>query len=152
MTAYNGQDIQFRHPDNWRLYGQGSAMTLAPDGGVINDSLAYGMLISLYESDDRRQEPLTLVEATDALIRSLQRSNPNMRVTRTRVSTRMGDREAYVTESSNLSPAGGTETDWIVTTLAPGGQLYYFVGVAPENDFDVYRPAFQQIVDSAQFR
>src|SRR5438094_1046927 len=36
MVTYNGQDIQFRYPDNWRQYGQGNAMTIAPDGGIIN--------------------------------------------------------------------------------------------------------------------
>src|SRR5262245_25168593 len=36
VVAYNGQDIQFRYPDNWRQYGQGSVMTIAPNGGIIN--------------------------------------------------------------------------------------------------------------------
>src|SRR5438105_4907878 len=28
MTAYSGQDIQFRYPDNWHQFGQGSALTI----------------------------------------------------------------------------------------------------------------------------
>src|SRR5262245_11504335 len=32
MTTYTGQDLQFRFPDNWRQYGQGNALTIAPDG------------------------------------------------------------------------------------------------------------------------
>jgi predicted Zn-dependent protease len=38
MTTSNFQDLQFRYPDNWRQYGQGSAMTITPDGGIIIDT------------------------------------------------------------------------------------------------------------------
>src|SRR5437867_7833157 len=44
-TTFKGQDLQFKYPDNWRQYGQGSAMTLAPDGGTINGPPPYGMMI-----------------------------------------------------------------------------------------------------------
>jgi hypothetical protein len=42
--------------------------------------------------------------------------------------------------------------DWIVTTIRPDGALHYFIGVAPQNDFDRYTPAFQDIIDSVRFK
>ena len=57
-----------------------------------------------------------------------------------------------IAEVSNQSPTGGRETDWIVTTMRPDGATYYFVGVAPQNDFSNYRRAFEDIVDSVKFK
>src|SRR5215510_2402706 len=152
MTTSNFQDIQFRYPDNWRQYGQGSAMTLAPDGGIINEALAYGMMMSIFEPDYHGQGRISLEEATDQLLNDLQRSNPGMRITRSHTPDRVGGRAGYLTEASNQSPAGGRETDRVFTTLSPDGQLYYFVGVAPQNDFNLYSNVFEDVVDSVRFR
>jgi hypothetical protein len=54
-------------------------------------------------------------------------------------------------ELTNDSPAGGRETDWLVTVLRPNGLLYYFVGVAPERDFSRYRTTFEQMIGSVRF-
>ena len=151
LRTYSGADIEFRYPDNWQQYGQGSSITVAPDGGMVNGSLAWGLMISPFDPE-RAQKPVSLDDATDALLSVLQRNNSAMRITRTRESIRVGDRSGYVTEASNDSPAGGRETDWIVTTIAPDGAIYYFVGVAPQNDFNTYNLAFQDIIDTVKFR
>jgi Zn-dependent protease with chaperone function len=151
MTNYNGPDIQFRYPDNWRQYGQGSAMTIAPDGGIINGALAYGIMISTFEPDYHGQGRISLEEATDQLLNELRRSNADMRITRSHERINVGGRAGYLTEASNQSPAGGRETDWVVTTMSPGGQVYYFVGVAPQNEFNRYSNAFEDITDSVRF-
>jgi Zn-dependent protease with chaperone function len=149
---YNGQDIQFRYPDNWHQYGEGSAMTFAPDGGIVSQGLAYGIMVSTFESDYHGQGRITLEDATDQLLNDLQRSNPNMRITRSHEQLRVGGRQGYLTEASNQSPAGGRETDWIVTAMSPDGVVYYFVGVAPQNEFNSYSNAFEDIIDSLRFR
>ena len=152
-TTYNGRDLQFRYPDNWHQYGQGSAMTLAPDGGIINNgALAYGMMIATFEPHYDRQGQISLEEATDQLVDELRRSNPNMRVMRSHERTRVGRERGLSTELSNDSPAGGRETDWIVTVLRPAGMLYYFVGVAPNREFSSYNRAFEDIIDSVRIK
>src|SRR5262249_31791310 len=52
LVDFQTGDIRLRHPDNWREYGQGNAVTLAPDGGIVSNSLAYGMMIATYEPHD----------------------------------------------------------------------------------------------------
>ncbi len=152
-TTYNGRDLQFRYPDNWHQYGQGSAMTLAPDGGIINNgALAYGMMIATFEPHYDRQGQISLEEATDQLVDELRRSNPNMRVMRSHERTRVGRERGLSTELSNDSPAGGRETDWIVTVLRPDGMLYYFVGVAPNREFSSYNRAFEDVIDSVRIK
>lgn len=152
MATFNGQDIQFRYPENWRQYGQGNAMTVAPDGGIINNSLAYGMMISVFEPDNYGRGRISLEDSTDQLLNELRRSNPNMRITRRPERIRVGGNEAYLTEAVNESPVGGREVDWIVTTLSPEGVGYYFVAVAPQNEFNRYSRAFEDVIDSVRFR
>ena len=127
-------------------------MTVAPEGGIINNALAYGMMVAAFEPDYRGQGRITLEDATDQLLNDLRQSNPNMRTTRSRERISVGGRQGYLVETSNQSPAGGREVDWIITTLDPDGQVYYFVGVAPQNEFSRYSGAFEDIIDSVRFR
>ena len=152
LTTYSGNELQFKYPDNWHPSGEGSAITVAPDGGVVSGGLAYGMMISTFEPDNHGQGQISLDEATDQLISNLQRSNTSMRITRSHESSRVGGKPGLLTEASNQSPAGGRETDWIVTTMRPDGSLAYFVGVAPQNDFSSYSIAFEDIVDTVKFK
>jgi predicted Zn-dependent protease len=152
LTTYSGTDMEFRYPDNWHEDTQGSTVTLAPDRGMINGALAWGLMVSPFQPQQHPQGTSSLDDATDELLNDLQRNNSAMHITRKRESIHVGGQSGYVTELSNDSPAGGRETDWIVTTITPGGKVYYFVGVAPQNDFGTYTLSFQDIVDSVRFR
>jgi hypothetical protein len=152
LATYNGVDLQLRYPDNWRPHGDGSVVTFAPDGGIVSSGLAWGIMFSTFEPDRHGQDRISLDEATDQLLNSLQRSNGSMRITRSHERTRVGGQDALITEASNQSPAGSRETDWLVTTIRPDGELQYFIGVAPQNDFDRYATAFQDIIDSVRFK
>jgi beta-barrel assembly-enhancing protease len=152
MTRLTTEDFQLSYPDNWRQYGQGDAVTLAPDGGIINDALGYGLMIASYEPHNDRQGQMSLEEATDQLLDELRRTNQNMRVTRSHERIRVGGARGLATELSNDSPAGGREVDWVVTALGPDGQLYYFVAVVPNKDFGSYEPVFDDVIASIQFR
>jgi predicted Zn-dependent protease len=152
LVTYNGQDIQFKYPENWRQYGQGSAISLAPDGGVVNNNLAWGMMIQSYEPHYDRDGRITLEEATDQLVNELRRTNPNMRLTRRHERIRINGEPALSTQLSNESPAGGRETDWLVTLLDRDGNVYYLIGVAPAADFNRYEGAFDDVISSFRLR
>jgi len=152
VTELRLQDMTVRHPDNWRNYGEGSAVTLAPDGGIVSGSLSYGMLIAEFEPDDGRYQNTNLENATFQLLDDLRRTNPKMRIVREHERIRVGGQPALSTELSNDSPAGGRETNWLVTVLRPDGVLDYFVGVAPQDEFRNYQYAFEDIIDSVRFR
>jgi predicted Zn-dependent protease len=152
LTTYSGTDIEFRYPDNWRDSEQGTTITVAPDGGMINGSLTWGLMVSPFQPDQQGQGPVSLDDATDQLLNNLQRNNSAMHFTRRHEAIRVGGQSGYLAEASNDSPAGGRETDWIVTTIAPNGKVYYFVGVAPQNDYSTYNLSFQDIIDTVRFR
>jgi beta-barrel assembly-enhancing protease len=77
-----------KYPDNWKKYGKGSSVTVAPDGGVVDSgngqaALAYGVMASVVQM--KGQPPANedaLSVATQKLIEALQQENANMKVTR----------------------------------------------------------------------
>jgi len=162
MVTYRGRDIEFRHPENWRVTEDNDTITVAPDQGIVSGSLAYGMSIGLFEPQGRfgrnsfsntpsRADNTSLSAATDQLIDHLQQSNPNMRVIRNSERMRVDGAQAMVVELSNDSPTGGSETDWLVTVLRPNGMLRYFVGVAPQREFSRYQSTFDNMMASVRF-
>lgn len=154
-VSYQGSVFSLRHPDNWKAYGQGNAISLAPEGGVVRDrnsqeALAYGMIINLAEPHGDPSASDALEVSTEHLIDELQHSNPGMRVTRPSQHVRLNGQRALSTYLSSDSPAGGQETDWIVTVLRPEG-LLYFVCVAPQAEFPAHETTFENILDSLRF-
>jgi Zn-dependent protease with chaperone function len=151
---YENRILSLRHPDNWRVYGQGDAFTIAPEGGIGQGSdgrsaLAYGAMMAVFEPQSGRYSP-RLEEATDQLIDSLQNSNPQMRVEREQGRTRAGGEPAMSILLSNESPLGGREINWLVTVQRPEG-LVYLVFVAPQSDFREYQRTFENMLSSVRF-
>ena len=92
-----------------------------------------------------------LRNGTQSLIASLQKENDAMEVDKGPSDFTVAGLPALSTYLHNDSPAGGTETDWLVTVIGPQG-LYYYVFVSPESDFPRFKPAFENIVNSVQFQ
>jgi hypothetical protein len=164
LIPYYGQDMQFRYPENWRVQDDGMSLMVAPSRGVVSGSLAFGMSIGQFETetfkpfgqsftpapgDQRYQSELD--NANAQLLGHLRESNPNMRVLSSNGRTRVDGITALVTELENDSPTGGTEVDRVVAVLLPGGSMYYFIGVAPEREFDQYLRTFDEVVASVRF-
>ena len=55
-------------------------------------------------------------------------------------------------ELANDSPAGGKETDFLITVLRSSNELLYFVMVAPAKDVPQYRNTFNQVLDSVRLK
>jgi len=161
-TAYDGVDFEIRYPDNWRVDESGSSLILAPDGGNVSGGLAYGMMINTFQPEGQNsfgrnsfavpnQSLRTSVStATDQLIDELRRSNPSMRVVR-KTSKRVDGFDAMALELTNNSPLGGTEVDHLTAVLHSNGELYYFLGVAPQRDNGQYAPLFDRMTASIRF-
>jgi hypothetical protein len=162
MVWYRGRDVEFRHPDNWRVSEQGDSVSVAPDGGDVSGALAYGLQVSTFDpqgsyfgrnslfGQGTRANSTTLANATDQLIAYSQQSNPNLHVVGNNQQRRVDGEQAMVVELTNDSPLGGNERDWLVAVLRPNGMLRYFIGVAPQRDFNQYRTVFDQIVTSVR--
>jgi len=155
FTAYDGSAFALKYPDNWKKYGEESNLAFAPDGGVVSDAtghsaLAYGMSVGIAKLQGDPNATDALETGTQQLIQGLQQSNPNMKITRQSGKIRLNNEPALSTFLTNDSPAGGSETDWLVTALRPQG-IVYFVCTAPENQYQGYDKACAAILDSVRF-
>jgi len=151
--------VRMGYPDNWQVYGEEtSTLTLVPPEGIVQagpasmPAVAYGALVSTFEpyAPSGRQPSLSV--ATDQLIRELQRSNPNLRVTSQGRSFRHSSgQNMYSVMAAGDSPlAGEGEVNWIVTSFRPEG-LWYVVFISPQSSFQSWQPSFQRMLDSVRF-
>jgi hypothetical protein len=90
-----------------------------------------------------------LQKATGALIQELARTNPGLTVTREPGSVQLNGQPGLSTYLSNDSPAGGQETDWLITVLQPQG-LVSFLCVAPKAAYPEYEKTFTAVLDSVR--
>jgi beta-barrel assembly-enhancing protease len=156
FTSYQSSALSLRYPDNWKQFGADSAgASFGPEGGIVNDgsghgAMAYGFSVGTSQGQGKADDSGALESATEQIIRGLQQTNPNLKVTRAPQSVKLNGEPAMSTYLSNDSPGGGKETDWLVTVLRPEGTLS-FVCTAPQEDFEEYRKTFSAILDSVRF-
>ena len=148
--------LRMRFPNNWKAVGQGSSFNIAPADGIVYDtkggqSVAYGVVLNLFAASDTIGRKLSLDDATNQLIQSLMRTNRNLHVTAPGEHMKVDGRDSVSTRLSNDSPAGGKETDWMVTTKQEDA-LLYFVFVAPDAAFPTYESTFKTIIASVRWR
>jgi Zn-dependent protease with chaperone function len=159
MRSLDADWVRLSYPDDWQVYGEGtSTLTLVPPEGIVQvgpnsqPAVAYGAIVSTFEPYPEQGRQPTLPIATDQLIRELQRSNPNLRVSgRTRTFRHSSGQQMLSVMATGDSPlAGEGEVNWIVTSLRPEG-LWYVVFIAPQPDFQNWQPAFEQTLNSVRF-
>jgi Peptidase family M48 len=152
LVDYRGQGYTIRYPDNWAVKEGDSMVTMAPKGGILSggdgdSAQAYGASISKYQPDGQNTSNWGLVEATQQLIETMRQANPNLRVLG-QTGKRLQAAPAFVTEIENDSPLQGQkERDWLITTRA-GQSMLFVIFVAPESDYEAYRPSFEAMLES----
>ena len=147
MTPLRAANLQLQHPDNWKSAVNGTNITVGPQGAADDKgNLGYGMIIDVFKPQNAR----SLDDATNLLIDMLRQGNPNMKISRSRVQTRVDSRPAQLTELTNDSPFGGTETDVLITVFRSTSELQYFVWVVPSKAMSQYQTTFQNIMNSVR--
>jgi Zn-dependent protease with chaperone function len=154
FSEYQGNSFTVKYPDNWgESEGDGGA-SFAPTGGVVQGSngdgaLAYGMIVSVNSAQVDSNDTDALAKATQQLIRALQKSNPDLRVTQQSAPVKLNGQPGFSTYLSNDSPAGGQETDWLITVMHANGVLS-FLCVAPQTAYSDYDKTFSAILDTVR--
>src|SRR5262249_6391010 len=168
FKTLNGSGISIQYPENWRVYNGHNSALVAPQAGVQDNAIAYGVMISGYTP----QQPTSLEEATQVIASALQQANPGMRAgsaQRVGVNGRSAIKAELVGESPLAGPggqpvnerdvlvkgqaAGGSgqgvnERDVLVTVQRPDGSVIWLLFIAPEPQFGVLQPTFQRMIDS----
>jgi len=150
-TAYTEGDVfRVSVPSNWRELPGGNAVTFAPDGAYDSAdgqrTFTHGVEIGV-----ARNETRDLRTATDELIASLARGNPNLSRSSGYDRTKIGGRQGVHTVLSNVSDATGQhERIAVFTVLLRDASLFYALGVAPRDRFPVYEATFRRVVGSIE--
>jgi hypothetical protein len=154
FAEYQGSAFRLKYPDNWGETDSDGGASFAPAGGIVQGAngegaLAYGMIASVTAAPADSNDSNALANATQQLIQSLQKSNPNLRVTQQPAPVRLNGQPALSTYLSNDSPIGGQETDWLITVMQPEG-LLSFLCVAPQGADSDYDKTFSAILDTVR--
>jgi hypothetical protein len=98
-----------------------------------------------------RNETHDLRTATNELVATLARSNPNLSRPSADDGAPIRGRQGLRTVLSNASSASGEqERIAVFTTLLRDSSLFYTLGVAPDDRFSDYQGTFRRIVGSIQ--
>jgi hypothetical protein len=158
FAEYQAISYNVKYPDNWKKYpdSNGGGVSFAPEGGVLDDgsghaAMAYGLIISVTENQGDAKDSNALENGTRQVLEDLRKANPNMKIQRQGERVRLNGQPALSAYLTNDSPAGGQETDWVITVLRPEG-LHSFVCVAPQSAYTEYDKAFSSILDSVRFK
>jgi Zn-dependent protease with chaperone function len=144
------QAFTIDYPENWQPAGnQQSAVTIAPEGGVAGNAIAYGVMI---DTAPPQNPNASLDQQTQDLIRTIQQQNPGIQVTGNPRNITVNGVHGRSVDLIGASPVQGgngqplQERDWLVTLPRPDGSLLYLVFIAPEPDFGRLRPAFEHML------
>ena len=145
------------YPDGWQVARTGTnGAIIAPIDGVQSsrngDDVTHGVMFDLFDVavPDRS---LTLEQATNRLIVFLRQRNQSLRIvpgaqTQTLISDEPGVRTVMIGKSN---ASNSSEVVWVVTRLYYQS-LFYMVFVAPEDEFAMYQPTFEQMIRSVRLR
>ena len=153
FVKYRARAFAISYPDNWQMQEDKDGLTVAPPGGILPDAQgasaqAYGASVHLYTPS---KKGWGLVDATQQLIETLRKSNPNLRVVE-QSPMKVRGRAALCTRLENDSPVEGQkETDQLVTVRGRSA-LTVVLFIAPQSAFESYQPAFKAMLRSLEIR
>jgi hypothetical protein len=146
-SVKGGKVLQLSIPSNWQALSSNNSIKFVPENGYgpLNGQTVFthGAEVGVVRAQTR-----DLGAATDALLDSLQSSNPEMKETDPPRETRLSQRTAIQHHLVNKSATGAPERVDITTTFLADGNLFYYVTVVPSSERDAYDSAFKKIADS----
>ena len=113
--------------------------------------MAYGLIVSVTPIQGNASDSNALENGTRQVLQDLQKSNPKMKIQRQGERVRLNGKPGLSAYLTNDSPAGGLETDWVITVLRPEG-LHSFICVAPQSAYSNYDKTFSAILDRVRFK
>jgi hypothetical protein len=151
MIEFQARDGSFalRYPDNWdALTSDNVQMIFAPRGayGQKDESVfvTHGLFVGTTAPGASDLET-----ANTRFIQQQVEMNPDFKVARAPQAITFGGRRGYATVVAGPSAVTGVlEIDVVYTTATADGKLFYLITMAPEDEFEVYRQTFEQVIAS----
>ena len=149
FTEARQTGFSISYPSNWGTSTGPNSLTIAPQAGISQNAIAYGIIVSTAQDPNAG----SLDQVAKDLIHNLQQSNPGMQqrgdVHAIEVNGVAG-RAVDLASDSPLQQGGKVlpERDWLVAVPGPGGNYLYLIFIAPERDFGALNSTYQRALDS----
>jgi beta-barrel assembly-enhancing protease len=156
MVKSNLGLLTISRPDNWELMApqqRGQSVQIAPPAGVSGNNVGYGVVINAVQPDSGQ----SLEQATNDLVSAMQTAS-DLKPFGSSQSIKVAGIEGRSQMLQSTSPfpdANGRpqiERDWLVTVPRSDGSIVWFVFVAPEAQFDHFRPTFDSMLKSVRLQ
>jgi len=142
-----GNLFQASIPTNWQAITAGNSVKFVPENAYGQQNgeevFTHGVQFGIVPANSR-----DLRQATKLFLEGVAPGNPELRLAGDQVSVKMSGRDALGTPLTNKSVLGGTERIGLYTTFLADGNLFYYLGVAPENVYESYRATFNKVGQS----
>ena len=150
--------VKIAHPDNWQIFPprqQGASLTIAPQAGLAGEGVGYGVVINGVAPP--KGQRANIDQMTADLVRDLQSGGGDLRAIGSAQPITVAGVPGRALAMQSTSPFADEngqqqkERDWLVTVPRSDGSVIYFVFVAPQAQFDRFRPTFESMLKSVQF-
>jgi hypothetical protein len=142
-----GGVFQASVPNNWTPLQSSNAVKFVPENGYgdINGQAVFthGIEFGIAKASSR-----DVKEATNTWLRAIAQSNPELKLAGEQQFLKMSTRTALGTPLVNPSPLGGMERIALYTTILADGNLFYYLTLAPEKEWETYQQTFVKIGQS----
>lgn len=142
-----GEVFRASVPDNWRALSSNNSLRYVPENAYGQwegrSVWTHGVEFGLSRASSRN-----LRDATNALLDGLARGNPDLRMAGEQRSVQLSQRSAIGTPLVNRTPMGTTERIHLYTTFLADGNLFYYIAVAPDEEFARYDSTFRRVGQS----
>jgi hypothetical protein len=145
-----GGSFEMAYPENWKVLKGQSSVVIAPEAGVGENAIAYGVVLSGYTP----QQPQSIEQTTQQVLRTLQQSNPGMRAVGAKTNMNVNGLPATVVNLVGQSPLSSqdgqpvAERDVLLTLQRRDGSVLWMLFIAPEPHFNALEPTFQKMIQS----
>jgi len=162
IASSNFRDFQhvayaLRYPENWRIDGDAdsTSVTIYPEGGYLNGTLAYGLMISGFQPKGKSSQELD--DGLLELMADIEQANSDLQIANSPLAFTLHGRDARKLDwfgKSAVQENGHPlrERVRLIALLGRSHVLLYTVFVAPEADFEALLPTFEHVLDSLQVR
>ena len=156
LVTTNLGPVSIARPDNWQVLPpgkNGGDVMIAPRAGVTRNAVGYGVAIDTVPSQDGG---LSVDEITEDLVRNFQ-SQGDMRAMGNAQSIAVAGVQGRSVTMQSTSPFPDEqgnpqkERDWLVVVPRSDGSALYLVFVAPQSQFERFRPTFENMLKSVRF-
>lgn len=145
--------ISIDRPENWQVRlpdQQGEFIVIAPEAGVTNNGVGYGVLLNGTAQQAKR---MTISEITSQIVKQLQQNN-GLELLQSAQAITVGGSEGRSVMLRSPSPfldrtgQPQIEQDWLVTVPRKDGSVIFMIFVAPQAEFAHFKPTYEAMLKS----